>query len=924
MDYKKTLNLPSTDFPMKANLPEREPGIQKLWDEMDVYHKSLEKEAPRDKFILHDGPPYSNGDVHVGNAMQNKLPKDFITRYYSMNGYDTPFIPGWDNHGMPIENNVAAEFRKKGVKADRMAIRKRCREYAAHFVERQKEQYIRLGIRGDWDRPYLTMDPRMEAAIVRVFGQLAEEGFIYRGLRPIHWCASCETALADAEIEYGDAESASIYVFFALQDDPKGVFEGVTGEPGVMIWTTTPWTIPANLAVAVHPEFEYVLAHMDGRAVLLAKDLVPQVAERTGKQFDVVKTLKGLDLQGVAFRHPLFDRPSPVVFADYVTLDEGTGVVHTAPGHGREDFETGKRYGLEVLCPVDEKGRFTKDAGPFAGQPIWEGNSSVMEALQEAGALVATGEISHSYPHCWRCHHPVIFRTTVQWFMNLDHNSHREKALAEIDKVDWLPSESINRIRAMVSGAPDWCISRQRAWGVGIPVFFCTECDRELLDRSVIEHVAGIIEKESADAWFARPEEELLPEGTACAKCGGTAFRKETDILDVWFDSGSTCRAVLDSGIWPELEYPADVYLEGNDQHRGWFNKSLMVGVATKGSAPFRKVVTNGWMVDAEGHAMHKSRGNVVNTMDVIKKYGADVARLAAASYNVMADARLGEEVLERSADSYRRIRNTFRFLLANLSDFEAQAATPFAEMEDIDRWVLGRLQELVSECRKGYEFFEFHRVVHAVHNFCAVEMSSLYLDVLKDRLYAELPDSRVRRSAQSAMSVVLETMARLIAPVLVHTADEVWQSAGLADKAASVHLADFPQPEAQYEDAELAAAFARLLELREEAFRSIEEARTSGSIKKPMEAMVSLSPEADLQLLEEHRELLAPLFIVSKVELAEPVENGRRVRVAPAPGVKCSRCWLVREDVGSDQEHPSLCGRCVEVVAQLPSAEEQ
>lgn len=925
MDYSKTLNLPKTDFPMKANLPQREPDIQRLWDEMDVYAKSLEKDAPNGEFILHDGPPYSNGNVHVGNAMQNKLPKDFVTRYRTMRGFRSPFIPGWDNHGMPIENNVSAEFREKKLTPDRMAIRKRCREYAGHWVDTQREQYIRLGIRGDWERPYLTMDPHMEASIVRVFGELVEKGFIYRGLRPIHWCPTCETALADAEIEYADHTSRSIYVFFPLERDPKGVFGGAADEAGVLIWTTTPWTIPANMAVAVHPSYEYALTRMDGKTTLVASGLLEQIGQRTGKSLEVIRTVRGSDLEGLVFRHPLFDRDSPVVFADYVTLEEGTGAVHTAPGHGREDFETGQAYGLPVLNPVNEKGVFTREAGPFEGMHISKGNGAVVDALDKAGRLVASGEISHSYPHCWRCHGPVIFRATVQWFMSLDHNGHRQKALEETRSVRWLPEESINRITAMVSAAPDWCISRQRAWGVGIPVFFCEGCSAELMDRKVIDFVADIVEKETADAWFVRPAQDLMPSGTVCSRCGGTSFRKETDILDVWFDSGSTCRAVLDADQWPELHYPADLYLEGNDQHRGWFNKSLMIGVATKGKAPFRSVVTNGWMVDAQGHAMHKSRGNVINTMDVVSKYGADVARLTAASFNVMGDARLGDESLQRASDAYRRIRNTFRFLVANLSDFDAREAVTTSDMREIDRWMLHRTQELIETVTGAYEAYEFHRVAHEAHNFCAVDLSSLYLDILKDRLYSELAGSPERRSAQTALAHILSVLTRLLAPVLVHTSEEVWQAAGLNAETPSVHLAPFPEADPALKDAELAGRFSSLLDVRDEVYRQIEDARQSGEIGKPMEAMVSVAPAAEEDdLLRASANLLAPLFIVSKVEVLAPSSNGRQVRVSRAPGVKCERCWLIREDTGHDAAHPGLCGRCADVVSRLPGQIEE
>lgn len=919
MDYSKTLNLPKTDFPMKANLREREPAIQALWKEIGVYAKSLDQDAPNGLFELHDGPPYSNGHVHVGNAMLNKLPKDFLIRYKSMCGYRAPYIPGWDNHGMPIENNVVREFREKNKPADRMAVRKRCREFAAAWVKTQMDEYVRLGIRGDWERRYLTMDPRLEAGILRVFGELTERGFIYRGLRPIHWCPTCETALADAEIVYEDHESSSIYVFFPLASDPQGVFAGQDGQHGVMVWTTTPWTIPANLAVAVHPDYDYALARMNGRVTLIAAELLQQTRERTGAQIEVLSQVKGRSLEGLEFRHPLFDRPSPVVFADYVTLDEGTGIVHTAPGHGREDFETGRAYGLDVLCPVDESGCFTAEAGPFSGLSIWEGNGAVESALQAEGALVSTGRITHSYPHCWRCHSPVIFRATVQWFMSLDHNGHRERALEEIAKVRWLPEDGINRISAMVSGAPDWCVSRQRAWGVGIPVFFCEECHTELLDRTLIEHVAAIVEQRNSDAWFELSAHDLMPQGTRCRACGGERFRKETDVLDVWFDSGSTCRAVLDSGVWPELSYPADVYLEGYDQYRGWFNKSLMIGVATRGTAPFRTVVANGFMVDAEGRAMHKTVGNVINTMDVVNKYGADVMRLAAASFNMMADARLGDEVLQRATDAYRRIRNTFRFLLANLEGYTPDAMQDAASLEDLDRWILHRLQDVIAVSAEAYESCEFHRAVHEIHNFCATDLSSLYLDIVKDRLYAEAMDSPARRSAQAAMFRILHSLVRVLAPILPHTCEEVWQASPMKSEALSVHLSSFPRPDAALRDDELAGKFQRLTALRDDVYRHIEEARQAGTIGKPVEAAVTIAIPGVEELVQDSAEMLGSFLIVSKVETAPAAEGTPTVTVAPAPGVKCDRCWLIREDVGTEPDYPDLCVRCAGVVSALP-----
>jgi len=925
MDYSWTLNLPKTDFPMKADLPHREPEIERFWDEIDLYRKTQEKHAPRGRYVLHDGPPYSNGDVHVGNAMQNKLPKDFIVKFKTMQGFRAPYVPGWDNHGMPIENNVSMEFRKAGKRPTNIELRKRCREYASHWVDVQKKQYKRLGIGGDWENPYLTMSKDFEGMTVRVFAELALQGYIYRGLRPIHWCYHDETALAEAELEYRDHESPSIFVRFPLVRDPKGVFADQPVEDSyAVIWTTTPWTIPANLALAVHPEFDYVIVQVGRDRYLLAAELLGHTMASIGiHEYHVVRKLVGRDLEGLVFRHPIFDRESPVVFADYVTLTEGTGIVHTAPGHGREDFMTGLEYGLEILSPVDERGHFTEEAGQFAGMSIKEGDKAVVDALRERGALLACAVLQHSYPHCWRCHNPVIFRATVQWFLSMDHKDLRARELEAIEGVRWLPEDSYNRIKTAMESAPDWCLSRQRAWGVGIPVFYCENCRAEVMTHESFEAVVRAVEAEGSDVWFEKPAEEILPSGFKCPKCGGDRFSKETDVLDVWFDSGSTCRAVLESR--PELGFPADLYIEGYDQFRGWFGKSLNIGVATKGAPPYRAVAAHGMTTDAQGLKMHKSRGNVIRTADVTARYGADVIRLTASSFDLFSDARLSEEVLQRATDAYRRLRNTFRFLLGNLYDFDpGRDSVAREDMPEIDRWILHRLQEIAAEVTAGYEAFELQRVFHTAHNFAAVDLSALYLDIIKDRLYASAPRGIERRSAQTALYEILSTMVRALAPVLAHTAEEVWRLIPGENKALSVHLTDFPEAKAEFVDQQLAERWQRIFEVRDEAYRAIEQARQSGVIGKPLESRVRISaPEPLYSFLHPYAEDLPAVLIVSQVVLDQAAEGKElSIEVTPPEGRKCDRCWLVLESVGEDAEHPTLCERCAEVVSEIAKGE--
>ena len=995
MEYKKTLNITLSDkdpgaMPQRANLPAREPEIQQYWKEIDLYRLSLEKDAPRGTFILHDGPPYSNGDVHLGTAL-NKICKDIVVKYKTMAGFRSPYVPGWDNHGMPIENNVSREFRRRGEQPDKVTMRKACREYAARFVESQKKQFRRLGVRGDWNNPYLTMSTDFEAKIVEVFGELAERGYIYRGLKPVLWCAYCETALADAEVEYENHVSKSIYVRFPVKVDPSGAFGG-SKDAYVLIWTTTPWTLPANMALAVHPEADYVVFEVDSALYLVAEPLLGRVlralyppvekdapieraADSEGPLYsyvynrdgehatldaDVVCRLKGSALEGVVARHPLFERDSPVVFADYVTMDDGTGIVHTAPGHGKEDFDTGVREGLEILCPIDASGTYTSQAGErFQGAKILSGDADarVIEALREAGALMSLSDFEHSYPHCWRCHNPLLFRATVQWFMNIDHvtndekrktknenndpsprnnqSTHRDRSLAAIQQVKWYPGVSINRISSMVANRPDWTLSRQRAWGVGIPAFYCKGCGKETLSKEAIQAVAALVRREGSDAWYARPAAEILPAGFACGECGAREFEKETDILDVWFDSGSTHMAVLENKErWPELSWPADMYLEGSDQHRGWFNSSLMTSVGIRGVAPYREVVTNGFTVDENGRKMSKSLGNVVDPLKTMEKYGADILRLWVASVNYFEDVSCSESILEQVAGvtmvngrpvgtgGYWRIRNTFRFLVNNLYDFDPDAdSVSESDMLELDRWALARLDQVVAACAAGYDTYEFHRVFHAVLNFCTVELSAFYLDVLKDRLYCEGKKSPERRSAQTALFTMAETMSRLLAPVLSHTSEEVWELLKQRGRKPSPQLADFPTAQPNNHVA-LIERWAPILETREAVSLAVESARHKGTVTNPLEARVEIRADSSMfYVLSEARTDLAAVFKVSQLSLSEQSDKqdlALNILVAPAAGAKCARCWLFKEDVGVDSTYNDLCGRCARVVADI------
>ncbi len=743
-----------------------------------------------------------------------------------------------------------------------------------------------------------------------MFGELAHEGYIYRGLKPIHWCVNDETALAEAEIEYAEHKSPSIYVRFPLVSDPTGLFDGHENSYTI-IWTTTPWTIPANLGAAVHPDYEYVFVDAGDARYLLAADLASKTMSDIGvEDYCVAKTVKGSDLDGMVFRHPIYDRPSPLVHANYVTLDEGTGVVHTAPGHGREDFETGQRYGLDILCPVDERGFFTKQAYLFEGKHVAKGgNEAVLEALDQAGNLLAQSLISHSYPHCWRCHKPLIFRTTVQWFMALDHHYLRGRMLEALDRVEFYPAEAENRLRAMIENSPDWCLSRQRSWGVGIPVFFCKGCDEGIMTRQSIDAIYEDAKVNGSDSWFEKSPADLLGPDFVCPKCGGKDFTKETDVLDVWFDSGSSCRAVVEDRLHA---YPASMSLEGSDQHRGWFNKSLVVGTATKGESPFKQLVSHGFVLDSEGRAMSKSIGNVVAPQNIIKDVGADVLRLFVMSSSYFEDVRIGGEILTRVTDAYRRIRNTFRFILGNISDFDPAAdRVAYSEMEELDRYALLRTAQLLEQVTDAYESYELHRVYHCVYNFCSVDLSSLYLDILKDRLYASAKSSKPRRSAQTALYEIASVLTRVLAPVIIHTAEEVWQLLP-GEKTISVQLAAFPELNPAWKDDNLAGRWARLLQVRDRVLLALEEARQSGKIGKPLESRVELTASGELYgFLKLYEAVLPSVFIVSQVELREGPGCVPEVKVEPPAGEKCDRCWLVLESVGNHSDQPTICDRC-------------
>jgi len=925
MDYKQTLNLPDTEFPMRGNLPKREPGILEKWQQIGLYKKMEEAGRTRPNFTLHDGPPYANGHIHIGHAL-NKILKDVVLKSRRMQGFYAPYVPGWDCHGLPIELMVDKKLGNKKRDMSKVEIRKECRVYADEWVKIQSEEFERLGVLGEWDRPYLTMTHHYEAVTARELARFVEKGGLFKGKKPIHWCSSCVTALAEAEVEYADHSSPSIYVKFPFDGELPAELSDLTGRKlSFVIWTTTPWTIPANLGICLNPNLPYAVVESGDELLVMAEGLVSTVMQQLGMEdYRVVKTFESTIFERKACRHPFYDRPSLIILGDHVTLEAGTGCVHTAPGHGQDDYVVGLAYGLEVYNPVDDYGRYYDNVEFFGGMKISEANAAVNAKLTEVGALLKEGKVSHSYPHCWRCKKPIIFRATEQWFISMEANGLREKALGHINDVTWIPRWGRDRIYNMVENRPDWCISRQRSWGVPITIFYCAKCGEALEDSKVMYHVADLFEDGGSDLWFEKEARELMPAGTVCPSCGHDDFTKETDILDVWFDSGVSHAAVLDHRDY--LNWPAELYLEGSDQHRGWFHSSLLASVGTRELTPYKAVLTHGFVVDGKGKKMSKSVGNVVAPEEVIKKYGAEILRLWVAAQDYRDDVRISEEILQRLSDAYRRIRNTARYILGNLAGFDPSTdAVADEQLLELDRWALAKLEDLAARVEKAYENYEFHVIYHAVHNFCSVEMSSFYLDVLKDRLYASGAASVDRRSAQTAMYRILDCLTRLIAPVLSFTAEEIWEFMP-GERPESVHLADFVRFPNSFRDAALEGRYDALLDIRSDVSKALELARNDKVVGHSLDACVLLSAPAGatLELLERYREQLASLFIVSRAELTDDLKDGiqgenlpdLKIKVEKAPGEKCERCWNYATSVGDSAEHPALCQRCVAVLS--------
>ena len=922
-NYKDTLNLPKTEFPMRANLSVREPEKLETWRKKDVYRKILEDREACPVYTLHDGPPYANGQIHMGTAL-NKILKDFVVKSKWMAGYYSHYVPGWDCHGLPIEHKVDTELKAREKDLPVLDIRRACREYALKYIDIQREEFKRLGVFGAWDSPYLTMAYPYEARITREFGKFVEKGSVYKRKKPVYWCASCVTALAEAEVEYQDHTSPSIFVRFPFIDDPSERIRELKGIPSsVAIWTTTPWTIPANLAVALHPEFTYVAIRSGGEAIIVAEDLASHFAAAVGLENpETVAMFKGRELEGLRTRHPLYDRESIIVLADYVTLEAGTGCVHTAPGHGQEDYETGVRYGLDIYAPVDDVGRFTQDVEFFAGKQVFKANGEVTGKLSETGNLLAESSVEHSYPHCWRCKSPIIFRATEQWFISMEHADLRKNSLEAINNVQWIPSWGKQRIYQMIENRPDWCISRQRSWGSPITIFYCEECGETLMSREICNHVADLIEEHGHDIWYSSSAADLLPEGTRCPSCESGSFKKDMNILDVWFDSGVSHAAVLEDR--EDLTWPCDIYLEGSDQHRGWFHSTLLASVGTRGKAPYREVLTHGYVVDGQGRKMSKSMGNVISPQDIIRKFGAEIVRLWVSAEDYRDDIRISDEILQRLSEAYRRIRNTCRYILGNLADFDPEAdAVPTQDMEELDRWALLRLSQVTDKILKAYSTYQYHTVFHTLHNFCVVDLSNFYLDVLKDRMYASGAKSPLRRSAQTAFWQLIEGIVRLMAPVLSFTAEEVWGHLP-GERPESVFLSRFPEPDPRWENEELDSRYGRLLKIRDLATKALEEARQAKVIGNSLEARLTIfCQEEDIgRFLASFGAVLSDLFIVSVTDIETTSDipahaivdekvPGLGISVSRNDGEKCERCWKYAPDVGQVQDHPTLCERC-------------
>jgi len=912
MEYKSTLNLPKTDFPIRANSAKVEEDCQTLWDETDIYHLLLERNHGKDQYLLHDGPPYPNGDIHLGHAL-NKVLKDIVVKYRTQCGFFAPYVPGWDCHGLPIETQLIKEIGDKRKEMSVTEFRQKCKEYALKYVDLQRREFVKLGVFGEWDKPYLTIDHSYEEKIVELFGILAEKGYVYRALKPIHWCPHDQTALAEAELEYEEDKTPSIYVKFKLinpdrfiTDNQRSPLASLHDPIFFVIWTTTPWTLPANVAIAAHPDYEYIFLHLASKneIYIVAEGLLEDFVNRLAiKDYKVIDKTKGKFLEGLICKHPFLERQGLVVLDEYVTLEQGTGLVHIAPGHGEEDYKIALKYKpeLPIIMPVDEKGYFNdSNLGFLNGKYYDDSNKLITNHMENNGSLLKLEFIKHSYPHCWRCKKPVIFRATEQWFISVDHRNMRLEAIKAIGNTKWYPSWGENRIRGMVVTRPDWCVSRQRSWGVPVPAFYCTKCGKPQITGIFNQAIRELIRKEGTNGWFSKEAKEILPKGTKCS-CGGGEFKKETDILDVWFESGSSYAAVID-GV-------ADLYLEGSDQHRGWFQSSLLIGIGHLGHAPYKAVLTHGFTIDDHGKKMSKSLGNVVDPQEVVKRYGADVLRLWVASTDFRNDMAASDKILKQVQDAYLKIRNTCRFLLSNLNDFEK--ARPYSSLLEVDRWILLRLHRLIEKVKKAYDEFEFHIVYHSIYDFCVNDLSALYLDMSKDRLYCGGKDSTERRSAQTALAEILDSLIRLLSPILSYTAENIYSFSQPKEK--SVFLLGFPGVKKEYLDEKLGAKWDTLLLVREKVYKVLEEARNQKTIASSNEAALEIFAEGEeLKALKSVEGSLAMFFIVSQVKLypgkADP-------KVVHALGHKCERCWMWSESVGQNKKHPALCERCTKVV---------
>ena len=935
MDYNKTINLPKTDFPMRAGLPKREPEMLKRWEEQDLYNELLKKNEGKPLFNLHDGPPFSNGELHMGHAL-NKSLKDFITRSYAMRGYYTPYIPGWDNHGMPIESAIIKQNKLDRKSMSVPEFRSACQQFADHYIDVQREGFKRMGVVGDWEHPYKTMAPEFEADEVRVFGKMYKKGYIYKGLKPVYWCPHDETALAEAEIEYQDDPCTTVYVKFPMHDDLGKLPGQDKSKLFFVIWTTTIWTLPGNLAIALHPDEPYALVKApNGETYIMAEALTDKVMKIGGfDSYEIVETHPGAFFENMLADHPFLPKTSRLLLADYVTMDSGTGCVHTAPGFGADDYQTCRRYGMEMVVPVDDQGRHTDYAGKYAGMKTEESNPVILADMKEAGSLFAQEEIVHSYPHCWRCKGPIIFRATPQWFCSVD--SFKDEACAACEDVRWVPEWGLDRIKSMVRERTDWCISRQRKWGLPIPVVYCKHCGKPVVTEESIESIASVFEKEGSNAWFSKTAEELLPAGFKCPECGAAeGFEKEEDTLDGWFDSGSTHFAAMER---TQKFWPATMYLEGLDQYRGWFQSSLLVAVGALGrGAPFKECVTHGWTVDGEGKAMHKSLGNGMAPAEIFNKYGADLLRLWAASADYHVDVRCSDGIFKQLSQNYLKFRNTARYCLGNLDGFDPDDLVPADEMEELDRWAVTRLNALTEKCLKGYDNYEFLTVTHSVNDFCVVDLSSFYLDIIKDRLYCEEADGKRRRSAQTALFLILDTITKLMAPILAFTCDEIWQAMThrSGDDARNVLLNQMNGVFTEYAlDEKAMEKWDTVIKLRSDVNAVLETARAQKKLGKALEAHVALhadTDEAAQALMSTVGVSLAEVFIVSNCSItaAEPAADstvgkgtnfpGLTVEVREADGARCERCWMHDTRVGENPDHPTLCPRCASVVSKLP-----